>query len=96
MDLTYATIPFFGEQRRLYRETRMAYMVSSKEKPQNFPIYSFDTGLGSTILFNESVDGESEEMLSENQRLGNQQEDEKETMSWWSLYFDGSTRREGA
>lgn len=36
MDLTYVTIPIFGEQRRLYQETRMAYMVSSKDKPQNF------------------------------------------------------------
>jgi len=56
MDLTYATIPVFGEQKRLYRETIMAYMVSSKDKPQNFPIYSCDTGLGSAILFNESVE----------------------------------------
>ena len=56
MDLTYATIPMFSEQRRLYRETRMAYMVSSKDKPQNFPIYSCDIGLRSTILFNESAE----------------------------------------
>lgn len=96
MDLTYATIPVFGEQRRLYRETRMAYMVSSKDKPQNFPIYSFDTGLGSAILFNESVGDESKEMLSENKCQGNPQEDEKGTMSWWSLYFDGLAGREGA
>ena len=59
MDLTYATIPVVGEQRRLYRETIMDYMVSSKDKPQNFPIYSCDTGLGSTILFNESIEEES-------------------------------------
>jgi len=52
MDLTYATIPIFGEQRRLYQETRMDYMVSSKDKPQNFPIYALDTKLGSDILFN--------------------------------------------
>ena len=37
MDLTYATIPIFGEKGRLYRETRMVYMVSSKVKPQKFP-----------------------------------------------------------
>ena len=96
MDLTYAAIPIFDEKRRLYRETRMAYMVSNKDKPQNSPIYSFDTVLGSTILFNELVEYEPEEMLSENQYLGNQQEDDKETMSWWSLYFDGSAGREGA
>ena len=29
MNMTYATIPVFGQQRRLYRETLMKYMVSS-------------------------------------------------------------------
>lgn len=33
MDMSYATIPVFGEKKRLYRETRLAYMVSSKDKP---------------------------------------------------------------
>ena len=32
MDMSYATIPIFGEQRRLYRETRLEYMVSRKDK----------------------------------------------------------------
>lgn len=35
MDMTYATIPVFGKQRRMYRETSMKYMVSSQEKPHN-------------------------------------------------------------
>jgi len=96
MDLTYVTIPVFGEQRRLYWETRMAYMVSSKDKPQNFPIYSCDTSLRSTILFNESAEEESEDKLSENQCQGDQQKDENETAGLWSLYFDGSAGREGA
>ena len=64
MDLTYATIPVFGKQRRLYRETIMAYVVSIKDKPQNFPIYSCDTGLESAILFNESAEEESEDKFS--------------------------------
>jgi hypothetical protein len=29
MDMSYATIPIFGEQRRLYRENRLAYMINS-------------------------------------------------------------------
>jgi hypothetical protein len=33
LDMSYATIPVFGQQRRLYRETLMKYMVSSQEKP---------------------------------------------------------------
>ena len=60
MDMSYATIPVFGEQRRLYREKKMAYMVSNAEQPNNHPIYSLDTELGSAILFNE----EGEEVFS--------------------------------
>ena len=37
MDMTYATIPVFGQPRRLYREAYMKYMVSSQEKPNDFP-----------------------------------------------------------
>lgn len=52
MDMSYATIPVFSEQRRLYREQKMAYMVSNAEQPNNHPVYSLDTELGSAILFN--------------------------------------------
>ena len=74
----------------------MAYMVSSKDKPQNFPIYSFDTELGSAILFNESVDSGLEEMKAENQHSENQQVNNKEMEGWWSLFFDGSVGKEVA
>ena len=53
MDMPYATILVFGEQRRLYRENRLAYMVSSKEKPDNHPIYVIDTELGSSVFYND-------------------------------------------
>ena len=33
MDFSYATIPVFGVQRRLYRESRLKYMIRSKEFP---------------------------------------------------------------
>ena len=33
LDMTYATIPIFGQKRRLYRETHMKHMVRSQEKP---------------------------------------------------------------
>ena len=45
----------------------MAYMVSSKDKPQNFPIYALDTELGFSILFNELADSVDEEIRAENQ-----------------------------
>jgi len=53
LDLSYATISVFGQPKRLYRETLMRYMVSSEDKPQNFPIYSIHTDMDSFILFND-------------------------------------------
>ena len=56
MYMSYATIPIFGEQRRLYRENRLAYMISSPEYLENHPIYSVDTNLGSAIFCNDTAD----------------------------------------
>jgi len=53
MDMSYATIPLFGEQRILYRENQLAYMVSNPDKPQNHPIYCVDTDLGTFVFYNE-------------------------------------------
>ena len=53
MELSYATIPIFGTQRRLYRKNRLAYMISNRENPENNPIYSVDSDMGSSMLFNE-------------------------------------------
>jgi hypothetical protein len=51
MDLMYATIPVFGgEQRRLYREAQLAYIVSDEANPTNHPIFTLDTNLGSSLL----------------------------------------------
>ena len=54
MDMSYATIPVFGVQRKLYRENGLQYMISSKECPENHPIYVVDTDMGSAIFFNQS------------------------------------------
>lgn len=43
MDMSYATILIFNEQRRLYRENRLAYMISSRDNLENHPIYVVDT-----------------------------------------------------
>ena len=53
MDMSYATIPVFNEQRRLYRENGLSYMISSRDNPENHPIYAIDIDLGSTILHND-------------------------------------------
>ena len=40
MDLTYATIPMFGrETKRLYRENKLAYIISNEKNSINHPIY---------------------------------------------------------
>jgi hypothetical protein len=38
MDMAYATIPVFGQERRLYKEILIKYMVSRKTQPNNHPI----------------------------------------------------------
>ena len=52
LDMSYATISVFGQPKRLYRETLMKYVVSSQEKPQNFPIYFVHSDMDSFILYN--------------------------------------------
>ena len=55
LDMSYATISVFGQPKKLYRETLMKYMVSSEEKPQNFPIYAVHSDIDSYILFNDNT-----------------------------------------
>jgi len=53
LDLSYATILVFGQQRILYRETIMKYMVNSQENPHNYPLYYFHSDLDSFMLYND-------------------------------------------
>jgi hypothetical protein len=53
MDMSYATIPVFGQDRRLYREVFLKYIVNNKSQPSNNPIYVVETELGSSIFFND-------------------------------------------
>ena len=57
MDMSYATIPVFGVHRRLFRGEKLAYMVTNAEGPNNHPIYSLDTEMGSVIFFIEGGKG---------------------------------------
>ena len=52
LDMSFATISVFGQPKRLYQEALMKYVVSSQEKPQNFPIYSLHSDMDSFILYN--------------------------------------------
>jgi hypothetical protein len=64
MDMSYATIPVFGQERRLYREVLLKYMVSRKTQPNNHPIYSVDTEVGSSIFYNDLSFEEGSQQLS--------------------------------
>jgi hypothetical protein len=51
MDLSYSTIPIFGgENKRLYREVRLDYLVSDNENPRNHPIYVVEHEFVSSIF----------------------------------------------
>ena len=51
MDMTYATIPVFGgENRRLYREVQLAYVISDQKNQSNHPVYALDADMGSCML----------------------------------------------
>ena len=53
MDMCYTMIPISGEQKRLYRENCLAYMVNIKDNPENHPIYIVDTDMGSAMFYND-------------------------------------------
>jgi ribonuclease HI len=108
LDMSYTTIPVFGQQRRLYRETLMKYMVSSQEKPHNYPLYSAHSDLDSFILYN---DGDTEEQDTQLMEDVSSQDEVPESgevakmknvitedflTDFWSMDFDGAMSKEGA
>ena len=54
LDLSYAMVPVFGQMRKLYREQKMKYMITSKEKPINHPINYVHIYLESFVLYSDS------------------------------------------
>ena len=96
LDMTFSKIPVFGGKfTRLYRETRLAYIVSDLQNPNNFPIYIADQDLGNCILsFDDSLDGCPEEKDIEQEDLGYMTEDLCST-GVWKMYFDGASSCEG-
>jgi ribonuclease HI len=90
MDLSYATILVFGgEQRRLYREVRLAYLVSDHNNPTNHPIYVVEDNLGSSIFHM------SEEMAEVSVRKSTTAVGDSKDSSVWKMYFDGACSKEG-
>jgi ribonuclease HI len=93
MDLSYATIPVFrGEQRRLYREAQLAYIISDETNPTNHPIFSLDTDLGSNIL---QLTNAPEPPLEIRKHPITFCETPPPTTSVWKMFFDGASSKEG-
>ena len=77
MDFSYATIPIFGVQRRLYRENRLKYMINSKENPENHLIYVVDTEMGSTIFYKSKFTNPKDHLVMINQKGDDKEMDEE-------------------
>jgi hypothetical protein len=88
MDLTYATIPVFGgEQRRFYRESQLAYIVSDEANLTNHPIFSLGTNLGSILL--QIIETLEAPLQIRNQPIFNH-DIPPPTSSVWKMFFDGA------
>jgi hypothetical protein len=103
MDMSYATILVFGQDRRLYKEVLLKYMVSNKGHPNNHPIYFVEIEIGSSIFFNDSSFEEKvpeTEMTTKDKsnrqtkKISEQQDSVENEM--WNMNFDGAVSREGA
>jgi hypothetical protein len=92
MDLSYATIPVFGgEHIILYREAQSAYIISDKSDPTNHPIFSLDIDLGSSLLqFTYAPEPPLE--IRKSITLC---EYSPPITSIWTMFFDGSSSRDG-
>lgn len=63
-NMSYITVSVFrGQSRRLYREPLMQYMINSKDKPMNHPMYVVHSDLDSFVLFNSSCPNDEEIVL---------------------------------
>jgi ribonuclease HI len=96
MDLSYATIPVFGGvNRRLYRESQLAYVISDEKNPSNHPIYAVDTDMGSCILqFDDSLSDTL--LLRKPSDQTTVQPTEIAENDLWTMFFDGACTKESA
>jgi ribonuclease HI len=96
MDLSYATIPVFGGvNRRLYRESQLAYVISDDKNPSNHPIYAVDTDMGSCILqFDDSLSDTL--LLRKPPDQTSVQPTEITEDDPWTMFFDGACTKESA
>lgn len=92
LDITCATIPTFGgEKRRLYRESRFVKIVTSAKGSKNSPVYGKESDL--SCLFLEEYEAITEE-TSIHLTWPSEYQHASESKVW-RLYFDGSNSKEG-
>jgi hypothetical protein len=92
MDLSYDTMPMFGgEQRRLYRESQLAYIISDEANLTNHPIFAVDTDLGTNML--QLTDG-LQPPLELRKNPITSCEYPPSNIFVWKMYFDGASSRE--
>jgi hypothetical protein len=103
MDMSYATIPIFGHDKRLHREVLLKYMVRNKTQPHNHPIYVIDTEVGSSIFYNDLIFEEEEltsiitsieKIMWETTKFTDPKDRVENRV--WNMSFDGVFSREGA
>jgi hypothetical protein len=82
MDMPYATIPVFGQDRRLYREVFLKYMIKNKSWPSNHTIYFVETAMGSSIFFNDLCFEEKEPKIDMVDKERSDQQIEKFSERW--------------
>ena len=82
-------------------EKRLAYVVSSQERPDNRPIYAVDTDLGSSIFYNYFHIKEDLPVINEQKedkyfaKRKEALEQKQSAKGVWTMYFDGSITKEG-
>ena len=87
LDMSYAAISVFGQPKKLYRETLMKHMVSSVERPRNYPIYTTPTDMDSFILCNPETRIENYIELKDKNKTPNSENIFHESL--WHLDLDG-------
>jgi hypothetical protein len=78
-------------------------MVSNKAQPNNHPIYSVETEIGSSIFFNDlsfedkvpDTDMTAKDKSDQQTEKISEQQDNAEN-EMWNMSFDGAVSREGA
>jgi ribonuclease HI len=95
MDMYYATMPVFGQDKRLYREVNFKYMVRNKDNPNNHPIYSIDIDIGSSIFYNDLCFEEDDQIVSKDHKKGSvSEQNNKEDEGFFNMDFDWEVNKE--